>query len=143
MFTLFCLIVAFSRNVSGLFYLNNLYVVSLFLSVCYWFHVNFTLFVPFSGYLSDYYIVSRVLFVPSFVPFVCHVIIPCTCKQFLSLFDDHVCKLRENWKPDHSDVNRGSILSFDATLPTFSHFLTFSLFPASNPVLNVIPLRYT
>ena len=35
LFTLFCLIVAFSRNVSGLFYLNNLYVVSLFLSVYY------------------------------------------------------------------------------------------------------------
>ena len=56
------------------------------------------------------------------LPFVCYVIIPYTYDRFSLLFDDRVYMLRENWKPDHGDVNRGSILSFDATLPTFYHF---------------------
>ena len=75
------------------------------------FSVFFTLKSPhcFFSFLSNCFFSIWALFFP--VPLTCDVIIACTCEQMLSLFDDYVCVLLENWELDHGDVNQGLILA--------------------------------
>lgn len=81
----------------------------------FWPTVLFSVFFKLKSphcFFPFYLIVSLVFehfFFP--VPLTCDVIIACTCEQMLSLFDDYVCVLLENWELDHGDVNQGLILA--------------------------------